>query len=379
MALRFDTKEELQAMNKAYKDVLLARASISALDTVIIEGTGLPDLTAEQKKAAPNYGADLKELQNNLITAVANGLVWSNTIEPDVTILPQSYLNIRAYVNAWEPNISKLSHTDKITTLTSQAQRLGSEATKFEAFAAQVCSLSEKVKTDAQNFSDAHAAFAEIEKLDTQNLEATAKAIAELKAMIAKEGEEIEVNLEDAEKLIEVAKGIMEAGEKVKTGTEGDEIAKMLAVTVGVILIGVGEGKIDEALKQIHKRLADATKEVKYQMNLTALTLQLLALQTARSTLGTMSDDIADVQQVFTRAAAWYRARQQDIQVILDAGAPSNEIDEVSLRAYAKSWEQLANAGSAWQVREISAPTTFKVPLAPFDPAIAPPALALAE
>lgn len=372
MALRFSEKAELTAMSSAFKDVLLARAAIVGLDDIIIQGTGFPALTPEQEKAAPNHVQDLQELENALNTAVSNGLTWSNDIEPHITILPQSYQNVFAYVQQWRPAITKMAHADKVTTLQGQVSRLSSEAKTLEDFAANVAKLQTKVGADAVNFSKKHAAFAELEKLDSDSIEKTVAAIAKVKALVEKESKTIDVDLTDAKKMIEIAKGIMEAGEKVKTGTEADEIAKVLAVTVGVILIGIAEGKIDEALKNIEERVTNATKEAVYEMNLTALTLQLIALQTAHSAIAGLASDISDINAVFVTAAKWFRARQKDIQDILDAGAPSNEIDEVSLLAYANAWGDLSKAGQNWQRQEIGSPTTFKVPLAQFDPAIAP-------
>ncbi len=372
MPLRFDEKKEVAALNEAFKDILLARAAIMGLDDVVIEGIGFPALTPEQKKAAPDPEKDLQILNAHLKAATMHGLTWSNDIEPYLTKLPQSFLNINAYVQAWMPAISKLSHAEKIGVLDAQAQHLDAQAKDLDEFSAKIASLSDKIVADAANFSEANKAFSELEKLDQQNLEATATAIAKVKELIDQESEKITVDLNDAENLIEIAKGVMEAGEKVKTGTEGDEIAKMLAVTVGVILIGIGEGKIDDALKTIHERLANAAKESVYEMNFTALTLQLLALQTARTSLAGLSSDIKDVYQMVDGTAVWYRARAKDLQDIIAAGAPSNEIDEVSLKAYANSWVTLSKIAQNWQTREISSAINFKVALAPFDPAIAP-------
>lgn len=372
MALRFSEKDELSAMSGAFKDVLIARASVVGMDDVVIKGIGFPKLTPEQQKAAPNHEQDLQEMEAALVTAVANALTWSNDIEPDVTILPQAYQNIFAFIKGWRPVISTMKYTDKVEILQAQRERLLEESTKLEAFGHKVAVLQNKVATDAENFSEKHAAFADLEKLDAESITATVAAIAKIKAIIAAESKTIEVDLTDAKKMIEVAKGIMEAGEKVKTGTEADELAKVLAVTVGVILIGIAEGKIDEALKTIGERLANAAKEVGLEINLSALTLQLLALQTAHNAIAGLATDLEDIAKVFLRAAAWFRARATDVQQILNEGAQSREIDEVSLMAYANAWEDLSKAGLNWQHYEVDTPATFKVPLAPFDPAIAP-------
>lgn len=372
MALRFSKKEETTAMSKAFKDVLVARASIGSLDNVIIKGTGFPALTPEQQQAAPNHVQDLQEMQDALNAAVANGLTWANEIEPTVTILPQAYQNVFAFVKNWRSSISGLSHADKVITLQGQADRLSNEATKLDAFASKICQLNTKIDADAVNFSDKRAAFSALEQLDKESIEATVAAIAKVKVLIEEESKTIKVDLSDAENMIEIAKGVMEAGEKVKTGTEADEFAKIIAVTVGLILIGIAEGKIDEALENIKARVADASKEAVFEMNLSALTLQLIGLQTAHSVIATLCSDLRDVHQVFMNAAKWFRDREEDILAILNAGAPSTEIDEVSLMAYASAWEDLSKAGLNWQNSEASASTTFKVALVPFDPAIAP-------
>lgn len=365
MTLTLDVQSQLKDLSDSLSDVLQAAGAFHGFTQIVIEGTSFPNLTPEQAQAAPNAAADLADLQNDLEAAQGHSLTWVNEIAPDITILPQAFINLATFVSIWEPQASSLDQKGIIATLQSTADKIGAEATKLNALADRVQTLQAKIAVDAENFSDKHAAFAELEKLDADSLAATKKALDNIKALIQQESETIDLDLLDANQKLEAATEILKAGKEAEG--EGSEWVKMAAVIIGEVLIFIAEKDIDEALANIQARLDNAQKEAQYQVAFSVLTFQLVALQNANSSLASLNSDVADVHTAIADTAQWLLARQQDLNTIIAAGAPSTDINDISLKAYAKAWQTLGTAGNNWQTLEISKPISNEVSLAGFD------------
>lgn len=341
-----------------------AGGAFNSINQVIIRGTSFPNLTPKQAKAAPNAAADVAELQKNIADARAHSLTWVNDLAPDITNLPQAFINAGTFAATWQPKAATLSHEEILRILGRQSDLLGAQAKTLIDLAAGVLGLQQKISIDAQNFSDKHAAFAELEQLDSASLTAMKAALDKITALIAQESNTINVDLTKAGQNFDTASAVMEAGEKAKG--EAGEIVKMAAVIIGVVLIIIADKEIEEALANIQQRLANAQKQEQYQINFTELTLQLVALQTAKNALASLSSEVADVHKVLTDAAQWFLDRQSDLKAIIAAGAPSSEVNDISLKTYANSWQTLQTAGTNWQLMEAGKPDTTHIKLAGF-------------
>jgi hypothetical protein len=364
MALDFDEKEELAALGNSLKVVLDAGGAFMGLTKVIIQGTSFPDLTPEQAKAAPNAAADLGDLQGCLETAQGHAITWINSLAPEITILPQAFINISSFVDQWAPRIGNLDKKGILDVLKSTSAKIGAEAIKLNSLSTMCAGLQGKLAVDAGNFSETHASFADLEKLDSANLTATKAALAKIKALIAQESATIKVDLSDANQNLETATEVLKAGKEAEG--EGSEWVKMAAVVIGLVFIIIAQGQIGDALANIDQRLKNAQKEAQYQVNFTQLTLQLLALQNANTTLASLNSDVTAVQQILSAGETWLLARQKDLDAIVAAGAPAPDVSSASLKAYADAWRNLSTAGNNWQRIEAGKPVSNEVSLAGF-------------
>lgn len=365
MALRFDEKVQLAALAAALQDVLEAQGASFALEKVVMRGLSFPALTAEQAATAPNAQADLDELQKELENAQKHSLTWQNDIAPNITVLPQAFINVNAYVQAWRPVMSTMSKDQLIELLQATSSKIGAQVETLSGVSAAVAALRQKVVVDAGDFSEKHASFAELEKLDEKNLTATLAVIAKLKALIAKDNDTITADMLDANQNIELAVAIMKAGKEAKG--KGSDWIKIAAVIVGEVFLFKANSEIEETLKLIGERLAAAELESENEINFTEVTVQLAAMHNASAALASFDGELTDVEVLFSAATQWFLDRQKDLTAIITAGALNSEINEISMMAYANQWLTLSTASGNWQMMEIAKPIVHEISLAGFD------------
>ncbi|MPY24512.1 HBL/NHE enterotoxin family protein [Shewanella psychropiezotolerans] len=352
--LTFDVEAEKSQLTQIFIDRIATQGSIFNVLNVNINDVLFDDVT----KKIHNQDKLLSDMKNDLIIAKKDGENWFNETQPQLTFVPQAAINFASQWNASistilsivrqsSPNRSELAaifggFKDKIDeqllTLTSLMSHLVAAKTDLSA--------------DANNFSNKHLSFKQLEEIDKENLAAVRIKLNQVKAMVAQYNCRIDVDTIKANKELAIASNAMKYGKKL--GNPG----KVVGLTIGLIFIVSAVETIDDLLATVDNRFNEEQKEGKYEMDMSFLSAQLLALETASSALAGFVTQVEDMISSLQKTIdGWQRESAVMVAIIADLNGvtPVNEIiNEFDLGKTAQQWDEISIFAAKWQHAEVS-------------------------
>ncbi len=352
--LTFDVEAAKAQLTQVFSDRIDAQGSVYNILNVDIEDVTFDDL--EQK--LPNQDQLLAEMKGDLKTAQSDGEQWFNEVQPLLTIIPQAAIN---YASLWNNTIPLV-----LTQLRQSPPDRGQLQTLFlglnNSIDEQTASLGklmtslQSIRTaqasDAANFSDKHASFQQLESIDKENLASARATLDQIKKMVDQYDEEIDVDTITAEKDLALASNAMKYGNKL--GKPG----KILGLTIGLIFIVSASFAIDDLLATIDQRLAEAEKAGEYELEITLLNAQLVALETASSALSSLVGELDDLIASLQATIDGWNSDGNAISAIIADLQGDEPIDSIinqfDLGRTQGQWDEIRVFAGKWQTMEVS-------------------------
>lgn len=352
--LTFDVEAAKAQLTQVFRDRIDAQGSVYNVLNVDIEDVSFDDL----EKKLPNQQQILADIKSDLKTAQNDGEQWFNEIQPHLTAIPQASIN---YASLWNNTIPLVLAQLRRTTpdreeLQKLFQGLKDSIDQQTAVLGELMTNLQSIRavqaTDAANFSDKHASFQQLEALDQENLVAARNTLDKIKAMIDQLGERIDIDTINAEKDLALASNAMKYGKKL--GKPG----KILGLTIGLIFIVSASFAIDDLLSTIDQRLEDAEKAGEYELEISLLNAQLVALETASSSLSLLVNELDDlIASLQATISAWNNDGNAIAAIIADlqGDAPIyTVINQFDLGRTQAQWDEISVFAGKWQTMEVS-------------------------
>ncbi len=356
--LKFDVEAAKAQLTQVFRDRLSAQGSVFNVQNVEIDAVMFEDL--EEKTSGQD--AAIAAMKAALAQARKDALLWSNGVQPQLTAIPQAAIN---YATLWNQSIPPLRTILGMPSPDREAVRALLEGLRSST-ADQIATLSgvksalddlrTAVDADAAKFSTQFAPFRTLESLDLENIGAARKAIAHLAETIAELSEDIDEDLITAESDLALASSA------IKAGSKGGNNGKALGVTVSVIFIVSASKAIDALIEAVEERLAAAQKEAATEVELSSLSAQFIALETASRALVALVNEIDDLHQSLQQTLAGWQQDSDRLTAILgdiDGDAAIGTIlDPFDLGIAQGQWDELGAFATSWQSVEISVRAT---------------------
>jgi signal transduction histidine kinase len=354
--LAFDVEGAKAQLTQVFRDRLSAQGSVWNLENVNIEDVTFDDL----KDKIPNQDQLVADLKACLATAKTHGLTWSNEVQPQLTVVPQAAIN---FASTWNNAVSLIldfvqgSQSPESTAKLIQLfgglnDRVQAQITDLQNLTTTLQTMRKSVAADADNFSNNHASFQQLEAFDKENIHDIRVKLASLKLSIDALNQEISVENIKAEDDISIASNAMKYGGKL--GRPG----KIIGLTIGLIFIVMASVAIDELISAVNQRLQEEQAKAEYQFEMTLLAIQLLALEAASSALSGLVADLDDlIASIQQNINGWtlLSSNLTGIASGLQAGQPVSQV--VSLFDLGRTqgeWDELLNFATKWQNMEIA-------------------------
>lgn len=352
--LSFDVETAKEQLTQIFRDRISAQGSVYNVLNVDLEDisfSGLEEKIANQDQLIADLKADLK-------SAKTDGQNWFNDVQPQLTQIPQAAIN---YASLWNNTIPMvLEELAKPEPDRDRLEQLFQGL--YNSAMAQVGSLSDLMKiikstrdeaaTDANNFSQNHSSFQQLEDLDKENLAAARTTLAKINAMIAQYNQQIEVDTIKAEKDLAIASNAMKYGGKF--GKPG----KILGLTIGLIFIVSATMAIDDLLAAVDARLQEAQEQGEYDLEMTSLTTQLISLEAASAALAALVAEFDDLIASLQGTIDGWDADAKVLATIIDdlqGDAPiSGILSQFDLGETQAEWDDLRVFATKWQTMEVS-------------------------
>lgn len=287
---------------------------VAALQNTDISGVNFKTLPQDLQKKLPADPAVLLETVNaNLATAKQHGQFWSNDIQPNLTAIPQAIINFNSQFQAEMQLIIPLvqdlltkDDPDKRQELVELFQgllkKIGEQQTAVGGEIDNLKTFNTEITADHGNFSSGNNQFAVIQQFEQENITALNSAISGLSDAISA--------LDKAITAEAVALGVsaaLIAGGAIGLANAETGVGLVIGavcIVVGMIGVGVAAGELISSIEK--KQQAEQTKAFD-QLEVTELTVQVQALNTAESALGNL--------------VTQSQLAMQSVQVILDTWA----------------------------------------------------------
>ncbi|HQU84539.1 MAG TPA: HBL/NHE enterotoxin family protein [Pyrinomonadaceae bacterium] len=326
---------------------------VAALQNTDISGVNFKTLPSDIQSKLPADPAVLLQTVNaNLTTAKQHGQFWSNTIQPGLTSIPQAIINFNSQFQAEMalilPLVQSLLVTpdpDKRTELVELFNGLlGKIKEQTDAIATEITNLqtfNTEVTGDHGNFSSGNNQFAAIQQFEQSNITALNTAIKGLDDTIstlntAITAESVAVGASVA---LIVGGGIGMASAETGVGA----VVGCICLVVGMIGLGVAVG---ELISSIEQKQEAQQKEAFDQLEVSLLTVQVQALNTAESALGTLvTQSQLAMQSVQVILDTWATLSAKISAVVTDLNDSEKAIGDimslVDLQTAQTQWNQL--------------------------------------
>ena len=352
--LKFDVEGAKEQLTQVFRDRISAQGSVYNVLNVDIEDVQFKDLQAKianQDQLIADMKADLKQAQTD-------GGTWFNNVQPQLTAIPQAAIN---YASLWNESIplvlAEMGKPEPDRAIMLQVfqglkDRIAEETTDLNALVTALQTISTAVTADAANFSSSHQPFQQLEDLDKENVAAARTTLAQIQTMISEYDEDIEVDTIKAEKDLAIASNAMKYGGKL--GKPG----QVIGLTIGLVFIVSATFAIDDLIAAVDARLVEAQKEGEYQLELDSLTAQLVALETASSSLSAIVDEINDmITSVQQTIADWQIESNAIAAVITDLQGDQSVnliLNQFDLGQTQAQYDELSIFATKWQSMEVS-------------------------
>lgn len=352
--LSFDVEAAKAQLTQVFRDRLSAQGSFYGVLNVDIEDVdfaGIPDPIPDQAALVAQLKADL---------ALAQGHVqnWFNTIQPQLTLVPQASINFAAVWNTAIPAIlAELRQTEPDRAMLAELfAALEDSSNEQLASLKPLLTTLEGVQTsfaaDAANFSAKHEPFKALEALEAETMATARTQLAKAQTLIASLNQEIDVDIIKAEKDLAMASNAMKYGGKL------GKIGKILGLTIGLIFIVSATFVIDDLIAAVDQRLAEAEQKGEIELELTLLTAQLLALENASSALAGAVADLDDIHVSLSATVKGWADNSAVLgQIVADlkGDTPINDIiNQFDLGRTQAEWDDVSAFGTKWQSMEVS-------------------------
>src|ERR1051325_62943 len=356
--LKFDVEAAKEQLTQVFRDRISAQGSVYNLQNVNIEDVAFAEL---QEKIA-NQDALIADMKTDLAQAQTDGGQWFNDVQPGLTAIPQAAINYATLWNQVIPIVlDELKKTEPDRQKLQQLfgglkDRIAEQIASLNTLMTSLKAIQTSVTTDAANFSTNHAPFQQLEDLDKENIAAARTTLAQIKAMIAEYNEDIEVDTIKAEKDLAIASNAMKYGGKL--GKPG----KIVGLTIGLIFIVSATFAIDDLLAAVDSQLEEAEKEGKYDLLLTSLSAQLIALETASSALADSVQEIGDMISSLQETIDGWNDESNNLAAVisdLQGDQPvSLIINLFDLGQTQAQYDELRIFATKWQTMEVSPKAT---------------------
>lgn len=241
----------------------------------------------------------LKAVKDNLAVAHQDCLEWLNNVEPDMTKIPQGFIN---YATLFATALPQIRHELENETAASRNilktifQGLKESAVKqnetLAAFTQAIAGTTAKISQDADNFSKSNEAFSELEALDEKNFKTAKTVIQNLSDLIDQHNKDITSKMIKEEEDLTIADIIIAAG-----GVLGhlSEPIEAIGLAIGLVFIVSAGLTVMELEGEIEEEFREAQKQAEYKLIITQLTEQLLSLHAASSSLKSLTETITSL------------------------------------------------------------------------------------
>lgn len=334
---------------------------VAAVQNTDISGVNFKTLPEDiQKKLPEDPAVLLKTVNKNLATAKQHGQTWSNDIQPALTNIPQAIINYNTQFQAEmavmlplvqdllvKPDPAKRTELTElfkglIDKIDEQAGALQDEMTRLKQFNTDVTS-------DHGNFSSGNTQFAAIQQFEEANIKALKDAIKGLEDSISALDKAITVEAV----ALGVSAGLIAGGAiglaSAETGV--GLVIGAICIVVGMLGVGVAAG---ELIASIEKKQEAQQKEAFDNLELTELTVQVQALNTTESALGslvTLSQLAMESVQVILDT--WATLQSKLAAVVTDLNDSEKQIGNimslVDLQTAQTQWGQLETFANQMQ------------------------------
>ncbi len=359
--LTFDVEAAKAQLTQVFIDRIDAQGSVYNLLNVDIEDVTFNDVLQK----LPNQDQLLAEMKDDLTAAKADGEQWFNNIQPQLTVIPQAAIN---YASLWNNTIPLVLQQLRQPTpdrgqLLSLFQGLKSSIGEQTATLSQLMTSLQSIKTaqatDAANFSDKHASFQQLEAIDKENLANARTTLDKIKDMIVQYDEEIDIDTIAAEKKLEIGSIAMDAGSIF------GEPGHALGLIVGLIFIVSATSSIDDIMSTVNQRLSEAEKAAEYDLEISLLNAQLVALETASSALSSIVTELDDLITSLQATIDGWNSDSNAISAVITDLQGSEPIDSIinqfELGRTQEQWDEMLAFANKWQTVEISAKATYNL------------------
>ncbi len=359
-----DIKDKLAGYVNAKTKVASYVASLLNTD---ISGVTFNALPEDLQKQLPKDPKELvATLQEELATARSHGMTWSNTIEPNLTAIPQAIINYNSQFQV-EYNYMRPLVQDLINNPTDDEKRkqlislFNGLLSKIEA---QETSINEEIElikqfnidihNDSLNFSNANSDFEVIRVWEKSNIDALNLHIAAIKDAIKALDTQI-----TATAISSGASVALMGGGIYLMATAGPvgAIAGAVITVIGMIGVGVSVGFLISA---IDKRAQEQSKLAKDQLNVSLLTQQVTALTTVETALGSLVKEAQDATKAVQIILDTWTTLKLKIQAVINDLQDSEKaigdfMSLVDLDTAKEQWAQLQDFAEAMQAIKIEA------------------------
>jgi hypothetical protein len=353
--LQFDVEAAKEQLTQVFRDRISAQGAVYNLQNADIEPVAFTDLEAK----VDNQETLVAEMKDALRQAQAHGGTWFNEVQPHLTAIPQAAINYATLWNQVVPLV--LAELRKAVPDRARLRSLfgglkdsiDQQLSGVSTVATSLQALKAVITADADKFSGKYAPFQELESLDRDNVTAARAAIARITAMIAAYDEEIGTDTIASERDLAIASTALKYGQK------GGRAGQIAGVTIGVVFIASALHAIDDLVAAVEARLQKAEEGAEFELQLTTLTAQLLALETASSALAALDGELDDLMaSVNQTIAAWQQDAAELAEVLtqLSGAQPVTAIlNEFDLGRTQSKWDELRIFATQWQTMEIAA------------------------
>jgi oligoribonuclease (3'-5' exoribonuclease) len=338
-------------------DELLGRGSANCVLNLDIEKVMFKEQDIDNKEEK------LNTVKANLAIARKNSMDWLNNIEPELTNIPQGFINYASYFATVIPQIRQELENETpqsrgilkkiFSGLSDQADI---QKKTLDALKTSILATAKKIKTDSLNFSDSNQVFADLEAQDEKNLKTAKQVVQNLSELIDKHNRDITAKMIKEEEDLTIADIVISAGGVL--GHLGEPI-EALGLAIGLVFIVCAGMLISDLQAEIEEEFREAQEEEEYKLIITQLTEQLLALHAASSSLKSMTETIdsldTSIQGILGHWDSIQTTNQSAITALDDDSQPINDIiGEFNLGRASAEWEEANNFAVKMQALPIS-------------------------
>jgi|GEM_PF-6359174 len=334
---------------------------VAALLNTDISGVTFNGLPDELQKQLPKDPKEiLSALKNELQTARTHGLTWSNTIEPDLTAIPQAIINYNSQFqveyNYIRPLVQDLINNPQDTAKRNQLislfngllSKIEAQETSITNEITQLQQFNTDIHNDSLNFSNANGDFEAIRVWEQANIDALNNHIKAINDVISALNKEITATAISAG-----VSGALVGGGIYLMVTSGPigAIAGAVITVVGMIGVGVSVGFLISAINEKAKEESELAKD---QLEVTLLTQQVTALTSVETTLGSLVTQAQNATKAVQIILDTWGTLKQKIQaVVTDLQDSEKAIGDImsliDLDTAKDQWSQLQHFATAMQ------------------------------